>query len=201
VQVSQREDATGLRKTLTVRLPDERPCVLVTHTLTNLGPWPITCAAWAITQLKTGGVAILPQSQAQTGVLPNRSLALWPYTDITSPWLRWGNRYLLVEARMNAPFKIGFPNPRGWLAYWWRGTLFVKRTTYDAHATYPDWGSSSECYGDHRCLELETLGPLRLLERGASVTHSETWEVYQDVPRPDDETTVASIVGTLRLEK
>lgn len=193
VRVGQTEPGTGIRKTIAICLPDDRPRVIVTHTLTNLGLWPIFCAPWAITQLKTGGVAILPQSQADTGVLPNRSLALWPYTDITDPCLHWGHRYLRVEARMTAPFKIGFPNPRGWLAYWWRGTLFVKRAVYEAGAPYPDLGSSSECYTDHRCLELETLGPLRLLDRGASVSHVETWEVYENVPRPDDETSVATI--------
>jgi len=200
VQISRREDATGIRKTIAVRLVDERSQVLVTHTLTNLGPWPVSCAPWAITQLKTGGVAILPQAQAQTGVLPNRSLAIWPYTDIGSPWLHWGNRYLLVEARMSAPFKIGFPNPRGWLAYWWNGLLFVKRASYDAQAVYPDRGSSSECYADHRCLELETLGPLQLLARGATVSHQETWEVYADIPRPEDEAAVERLVRRLALE-
>ncbi len=200
VCISRWEDATGIRKTITVRLVDESPRVFVTHTLSHLGPWPVSCAPWAITQLQTGGVAILPQSQAQTGVLPNRRLAIWPYTDIGSPWLRWGNRYLLVTARMSSPFKIGFPNPRGWLAYWWNGFLFVKRASYDARATYVDEGSSSECYADHRCLELETLGPLQVLARGATVSHEETWEVYADVPRPDDENAVENLVRALALE-
>jgi hypothetical protein len=60
------------------------------HSLTNQGLWPIETAPWAITQLKPGGVAILPQQVGPAdpdGVQPNRTLALWPYTDIGSAHL------------------------------------------------------------------------------------------------------------------
>jgi len=201
VRVSQVETLTGMRKTMEVRLPAGRPRVVVTHTLTNLGLWPVSCAPWAITQLKVGGVAILPQSQVDTDVLPNRALAIWPYTDLNSPFVHWGNRYILLEARMPSPFKIGFPNPRGWLAYWWNRTLFVKRAPYDARAYYCDFGSSSECYCNEHFLELETLGPMRLLERGAATSHVETWEVYPDAPQPGDEAAAEALVQKFNLEE
>ncbi|MBO9318978.1 MAG: hypothetical protein J7460_08125 [Chloroflexus sp.] len=201
VKVSQVEPLTGLSKTMEVHLAAERPWVIVTHTLTNVGLWPISCAPWAITQLKVGGVAILPQSRIQTDVLPNRSLAIWPYTDLKSPFVKWGNSYILVEACMNSPFKIGFPNPRGWLAYWWNQMLFVKRAPFDAEARYCDFGSSSECYCNEHFLELETLGPMRFLERGAATSHVEIWEVYPDVPRPGDEAAAETLVRRLNLEE
>ncbi len=201
VKVSQVEPLTGLSKTMEVRLAAERPWVAVNHTLTNDGLWPVSCAPWAITQLKVGGVAILPQSRIQTDVLPNRSLAIWPYTDLKSPFVQWGNSYILVEACMTSPFKIGFPNPRGWLAYWWNHMLFVKRASFDAKAHYCDFGSSSECYCNEHFLELETLGPMQLLERGAATSHEEIWEVYFDIPRPGDETDVEALVRRLNLEE
>lgn len=198
--VQQKEEATGILKTLEVRLPDERPHVVVNHRLTNLGLWPVRCAPWAITQLKTGGVAILPQAEASPSPTPNRTLVLWPYTDLGCPQLHLGNRYILVDGKMTAPFKIGIPNPRGWLAYWWKDVLFVKRAAYDPGAAYFDYGSSSECYCDERFLELETLGPATTLEPGESVSHQETWEVYPGVPRPADEDAVQTLVQALRLE-
>ncbi len=201
LRLSQLESANGIRKTIEVCLPKVGPRVYVTHLLANVGPWPISCAPWAITQLKVGGVAILPQSQAPMGVLPNRALAIWPYTDLTSPYVRWGNRYILVEARMTSPFKIGFPNPRGWLAYWWNGMLFVKRATYEEGASYYDFGSSSECYCNSRFLELETLAPARRIECGQSVTHQEIWEVYRGAARPHDETDVDELVRIFHLEE
>ena len=76
---------TGLQKSIEIQLPADSAHVTLTHSLTNIGLWDVTCAPWAITQFKTGGMAIFPQIKTDTGVLPNRSLTLWPYTDMTSP--------------------------------------------------------------------------------------------------------------------
>lgn len=197
---TQVEAETGIEKSIQISLVEDKPQAIVRHTLTNRGLWPLECAPWAITQLKTGGVAILPQPREQTEVLPNRSLALWPYTDLASPQVSWGNRYILVRAEMQMPFKIGFPNPRGWLAYWLDGTLFVKRAAFDAKADYYDFGSSSECYCNSQFLELETLAPIHKLAPGETVSHTETWQLYADVGYPGDEDTVQEIVEKLGLE-
>ena len=196
---SKVEDESGIEKAIQISLVEDKPQVIVRHTLTNRGPWPVECAPWAITQFRTGGVGILPQSREQTDVLPNRSLALWPYTDLASPQVCWGNAYILVHAEMASPFKVGFPNPRGWLAYWLDGTLFVKRAAFDAKAVYYDFGSSSECYCNDRFLELETLTPIGTLSPGVSTTHTETWELYGDVPFPKNEAAVQEIVEQLAL--
>jgi hypothetical protein len=112
----------------------------------------------------------------------------------------WGNRYIIVRAEMSSPFKVGFPNPRGWLAYWLDGTLFVKRTAYNVNAEYYDFGSSSECYCNDHFLELETLAPISKLAPGESVTHTETWELYADVEFPKNEDAAQEIVEKLGLE-
>jgi len=196
----QVELETGIEKSIHISVVDDKPQVVVRHTLTNCGPWPVECAPWAITQFRTGGIAILPQSQTHTEFLPNRSLALWPYTDITSAHVSWGNRYILVRSEIKeGAFKIGFPNPRGWLAYWRSGTLFVKRATFEAQAAYYDFGSSSECYCNNQFLELETLAPIGTLSPRASATHTETWELYDNVEPPENEDTVQAIVEKLGL--
>lgn len=194
------EAETGIEKSMQIILVEDKPQVLIQHTLTNRGLWAVECAPWAITQVRANGVAILPQGQAETGMLPNRSLALWQYTDLTAPQVIWGNRYLLVHAAMRKPFKVGFPNPRGWLAYWLDDTLFVKRAGFDLYRNYYDFGSSSECYCNDLFLELETLAPITKLEPEQSVTHLETWEVYGDVERPDSKETAQRIVERLGLE-
>jgi len=199
--VTQQADVqTGIEKSIQVSLVENKPQVIVRHTLTNRGLWPVECAPWAITQFKTGGVAILPQSMEQTEFLPNRALVLWPYTDTTSPQVCWGNRNILVRAQMQSPFKLGFPNPRGWLAYWLDGTLFVKRAAFDPQASYYDFGSSSECYCNDRFIELETLGPAATIAPEASKFHTETWELFKDVPCPGNEDTAQTIVENLGLE-
>jgi hypothetical protein len=196
----QVEAGTGIEKSMRIALTRDRAQVIIHHTLTNRGLWSIECAPWAITQFRTGGVAILPQSTEQTDLLPNRSLALWSYTDIANPHVTWGNEYILLRAETQPPFKVGFPNLRGWLAYWLEGTLFIKRAAYDPRSLYYDYGSSSECYCNSHFLELETLAPIGQLEPGESVTHIETWELYADVEHPIDDANVQRIVSELVLE-
>ena len=194
------EIKTGLQKSMEICLIDDAPQVVITHRLSNQGLWPVTCSPWAITQLKIGGVAILPQSCKETGVLPNRSVALWPYTNPSDPNVNWGQNYILVHANMNAPFKVGFPNPRGWLAYWLNETLFVKRANYAAQSAYFDFGSSSECYCNDQFIELESLAPISTIDPGGCVAHVETWDLYDNVERPRDEMDVQSLVEKLGLE-
>lgn len=196
------EVETGIEKSIRISLVDGKSQIIIQHMLTNRSLWPIECAPWAITQLKLGGVAILPQSQQQTELLPNRSLAIWPYTNVASPYVKWGNKYIILHSEMKeGAFKIGFPNRRGWLAYWLNGTLFVKRTSFDPQAAYYDFNSSSECYCNAQFLELETLGPIGTLAPQASVEHNETWELYAGVDFPSDEIVVDAIVEKLGLEQ
>ena len=194
------EAETGIEKSIQVSLVGDKPQVVVRHTLTNHNSQPVEYAPWAITQFKTGGMAILPQPRLQTGFLPNRSLALWPYTDVNSPQVTWGNHYILLSAEMQNPFKVGFPNPRGWLAYCLNDTLFVKHAEYEAHAEYGDFGSSSECYCNDQYLELETIAPIGLIAPGASVSHTERWDLYKNVDPPHNESEAQSLAERLGLE-
>lgn len=194
----QVEGPTGIEKSMQIILPDESPKVIIRHTLTNRGLWPVECAPWAITQMKVGGTAILPQSTQDTGVLANRSLTIWPYTDTQDAQIQLGNRYIFIHAkRESGAAKFGFPNPRGWIAYWNDGTLFVKKASYDPSLPYYDSGCSSECYCNHRFLELETLGPRETIPVNGSISHTETWEVYKNVDLTPTEDSAQALVEKL----
>jgi hypothetical protein len=194
------EQESEIEKSMSITLADGDARLTIAHCLTNRGPVPVRCAPWAITQFRTGGVAILPQGRPATELLPNRVLALWPYTDMDSSHVSWGKRFILVRAMNQPPFKVGFPNSRGWLGHWLDGTLFVKRVAFEAQAEYCDLGSSSECYCNHRFLELETLGPMGTLAPGESAVHTEVWELYGNVERPKDEDTTQTILDEIGLE-
>ena len=191
------EPETGLQKMLTISLPDNSATVVVEHTLTNRGVWGVECAPWAITQMRKGGTAVLPlntQPLDDDGLLPNRPIAFWPYTDINSPHLKLTNAHIFIDATMTAgAMKIGFPNPHGWMAYWLEGMLFVKTAVFQPNATYYDFGSSSECYCNDKFLELETLGPRTIIQPGDSVTHRELWYLFTDVPMTSPEALAAHI--------
>jgi hypothetical protein len=194
------EKLTGMQKSMEIILPGKQPQVTIKHQITNQGLWPVETAAWAITQIIPGGTAILPQSKIWTEKLPNRSLIMWPYTDMCDKNIQWMKDRIQVKIDFNVSFKVGFPNPRGWLAYIVNNTLFIKRSTYFAQETYCDFGSSSECYADNRFVELETLSPMKLLEPGESITHVETWEVHKDVTLPTDEKAFEALSEKFGLE-
>jgi hypothetical protein len=205
LHIKQRPEAqTGIQKSLKIRLLDDSPWVVLDHQLANTGLLDLEAAVWAITQFNPGGVAILPQFSETSdsgGFLPNRSVALWQYTDIRSPHIAWGNRYIFVDANTPKPLKIGFPNPREWLAYYRSQTLFVKYAQYDPNVEYYDHGSSSECYSGPDFLELETLGPRMVIQSGETVAHREVWRVIEDVPFAPNEDRMDEIVRNFDLER
>jgi hypothetical protein len=169
-------DASGLEKEISFDLDEN--CVRLVHRVTWRGSEPVELAPWAITQLQLGGMAILPQSQAQ-GLQPNRNLVLWPYSRLTDERLGIHDDVILVYGRAAAePFKIGSYNPNGWMAYALGNALFVKRFSLDPKNRYPDLGSNVEAYVKDSCVELETLGPLKTLHPNESVRHEETWEIH-----------------------
>lgn len=195
----QTEPKTGLQKSIEITMAAESAQVTLTHRIANRGLWDVTCAPWAITQFKPGGTAVFPQIKTDTGVLPNRALTLWHYTDMTNSNVHWGSNYILVQANMTSPFKIGFPNPRGWQAYWLNGALFVKHADYNAQAEYYDYGSSSESYCNGKFIELETLAPITTIAPGATATHIETWNLYKDIARPQNENEAQALADKLGL--
>lgn len=191
-------DGQGLVKELVVSVAPDRPQVTMTHVLTNAGLVPLRLAPWALSMLRLGGVMILPQPQGPAdpdGLLPGRRLVLWPYSDVTDPRLRLGNRLVLVSTQPRAAEgqpgpkanKLGILNRHGWLAYWLDGTLFAKRFDPQPGAALPDDGCNVECFFDHRFIEMETLGPLTDLAPGEQTRHVETWTLHTGLERPESE--------------
>jgi len=183
-------DVEGIAKTISLR--QRGAMTVVDHTLLNAGRAPIRCAAWAITQLTPGGVSVLPQPLAPSdpdGVLPNRLIVLWPYTDTASPEIALGVSEVRVHASAaTTRSKVGQPNRRGWMAYVLGSEVFVKWSPlHDDALDYVDLGATIECYRDHRFLELESVGPFTDLEPRAALHHREVWTLIRLEGRPLDE--------------
>jgi len=197
----EKEKFSDLEKSLKIQLDPEKPIVTIEHVLKNCGSHTIECAPWAITQLRTGGTAILPLRKDDTGFLPNRSISFWPYTDINHPKIKWGNEYILIDADMESPFKVGYPNPSGWIGYWLDGVLFVKFASYDPDKNYYDFNSSSECYCNDRFIELESLGSKLALGPQESITHKEVWKVFSIPERPENEDLVKQLQKIYKFDQ
>lgn len=175
------EAGSGMLKVMQLRLEPDAPRLTIQHSLTNAGLWAVECAPWAITQLKLGGTAIIPQQHGtpEPALLPDRRLTIWNYTRLQDPRLHLGDDYILIDgAPRLPPCKIGTLNPGGWAAYLTGAVLFVKRFEHLAQAEHVDFGCDTEVYVNDQFIEVETLGALVLLQPGETVTHTETWELH-----------------------
>jgi len=168
-------DISGIEKEIVIRL--ENDCVHLSHKLTWHGTKPVELASWGITQLRLGGLAVLPLPSVE-GLLPDRNLVLWPYTKFEDDRLMLhDDMFLLRGAGRDHACKIGTLNTHGWMACAMGDVLFTRRFDVDGAATYPDRGCNVEAYVKDACIELENLSVVKKLAKGDSVTHQEIWQV------------------------
>ena len=168
-------DASGLEKEIAIRLDEN--CVHLSQKVTWHGIAPITLAPWGITQLRLGGVGILPLPVETNGLAPNRNLVLWPYTSLKDERLELHDDFILLHGNaLEQAAKVGNRNAHGWIACAMGNALFVKRFDVEDGAL-PDLGCNVEVYVRDVCIELETLGTLKTLQRSDSVMLNESWEV------------------------
>lgn len=197
------EATTGIQKEMAITF-EAANRVEVRHYLRNVGLWSVELAPWALSVMAPGGLGIVPQPTKAhpDGLLPNRVLVLWPYTDMRDPRIHWGSRLILLRQDQDAPrpAKIGLSANDGWGAYLRRGHLFLKTFEYIEGASYPDHGCSLEMYTNDRMLELETLGPLQRLAPGGVAEHVERWFLFRGVEASEDEESVARAVLPLVAE-
>ncbi|MCX6090096.1 MAG: hypothetical protein NTX88_06990 [Candidatus Atribacteria bacterium] len=193
------ETTTGIQKKMVLEMSGTENRVKVTQELYNQNFWEVECAAWALSVMKPGGMAIIPQESfvAHTELLtPVRPLALWGYTDMSDDRWRWGKRYVTLKQRpeKTSPTKVGFGNTQEWVAYSVNRYLFVVLFHYQDGSTYPDFGSSTELFTNSELLEVETLSPLKKITPGQALQHVENWFLFPNVPVEDTDESIDCLV-------
>ncbi|TVR45793.1 MAG: hypothetical protein EA425_17710, partial [Puniceicoccaceae bacterium] len=165
--------------------------IRIDHTLTNDGLWPVELASWALTVLRAGGlgvVPLLPKGEHPRDLLPAGAVVPWTYTDFSLPVWGWRPGFITIDTtKATEPQKLGLTAYPGWSAYWLDGVVFVKASFPQAAKKYPDFGCCFETFSNPDILELESLGPLTLLEPGASSGHTEYWTIFEGVEKPEDQ--------------
>lgn len=195
-----------LEKELCIRMDEDRPLVTIHHYLTNQSPASIRFAAWALTQVDSGGMAIMPlppRGSHGENLLPTSSLVLWAYTNLADPRWRWDYQFIRVQQdpTNTAPLKFGMSSAIGWLAYANHGQIFIKQTRVSVDQPYPDRDSSLQIFLNDEFLELETLAPIADFAPQERVEHVETWQLIDDVhPPEDDESVVRDILPYVKWE-
>ena len=171
---------TGYKETIELTFSEVSTAVSVKHILENNSEEEKTCAIWAITVLSQNGKCIVPQSSRKTGLLSNRTLMFWPYTDVNDERLTIDNKYITLcqDSGAKSSLKFGINNEDGYIWYINHGYTFRKYfITNHIKNTYPDNGCSCEVYTNRLFLEAESLSPLKTLQPGEKAEHTEVWEL------------------------
>jgi len=189
------EEFSQVQKSMFISMNETNNDVQIMHKITNHSLWELEIAPWAITMMSPSGVAVVPIGGPATGVLPNRRIALWDYTNPADSRMKMGREFCLIQQSPSAtePFKIGMYNHSGYTAYFNNGQVFLKH--FNAmDGLYTDFGCNFEVYTNEHCLESETLGPLQVLATGQSVLHTEIWQIYLEAKKPQTEAEAAELI-------
>lgn len=178
---------------LSVSVCEDTSKVTLHHEIKNTSNAAKIFAPWTLSVMDKGGIEVIPQPKTDTGLLGNRILALWPYTNMADSRVYWGRDFITLkqDPSVSQSFKLGVNNEFGYAAYFAKGQCFVKHYTHNPAGTYPDFGVSFETYTCPDFLEIETLGELQEILPGNSAVHTETWSVCKaegiNDPRNEDE--------------
>ncbi len=180
------EKETGLQKQMIIRLAPTGSRVEVIHRIKNSSQNPREFSPWALTMMAQGGIGIHafpPRGKHMEVLAPTNPLVMWAFTDLSD--LRWKitKKYLILrqDAKATTPQKIGSFNQYTFGAYLLDANVFVKRYTADPTKRYPDDGCSFETFTNADFLELETVGPLRVVRQGEVAEHVERWSLHRNI--------------------
>jgi hypothetical protein len=177
------ENVTQTQKEMIITLSETGSGVSIKHRITNLGSETIEAAPWALTIMRGGGEALIPNEPfapySGETLLPVRNLTAWSYTDFSDSRWTFDREFihLWTDAKLSEPQKIGVLNKQGWAAYKWENLYFTKRFDFVENAVYPDMNSNTELYTAGDFIELETLAPLQKLAPNETAEHVEHWEL------------------------
>ncbi len=172
----------GTAKTLEIKMSDDSNTMQVDIAVKNITLAPKDFAVWSLSVCAAGGSMIIPMNTNDTGLLPNRIVSVWPYTDMSDDRIYWGKKYVTVKQDVDAkePIKLGFDLNCG-TAYYVLGNEIFKKNYKTNHpdGRYPDGGCSFETYTNNVMLEFETLSELKTVNAGEINTLSEIWSVSE----------------------
>lgn len=179
------ETETGLAKQLEIDMDPTQAIMKVTMRVRNISDHDKTFSVWGLTVCAQGGVAIIPMNTEDTDLLPNRTLSIWPYTDMTDPRIRFDKDTLYVrqDPHMVQPLKLGLNLTEGCVRYECEDVIFQKcYETCHPDGMYPDGGCSFETYANDQFIELESLSKLKAVKPDEIAELTETWSLHKRLP-------------------
>ncbi len=174
------EYENGVSKTLEIKMDKDDTNMQVIMNVKNITDKPKSFAIWGLTVSEKNGTVIIPMNTNNTGLLHNRSISVWSYTDLSDERIYFGKRYATVKHDPEAekPLKLGFDLNSGCVYYVLGDDVFCKRyATNHPDGVYPDAGCSFETYSCSVFTEVESLGELKTVAPNETSSLIESWSL------------------------
>lgn len=176
------EKENGMQKQLEIKMDPDDANMYVTMRVTNIATAPQEFSIWGLTVSAINGTLIMPMNINDTGLLHNRNISVWPYTNLADPRVYFGKKYVTLhqDTSISQPFKLGFGLNNAQAYYCLGDDIF--RKSYDTnHETeiYPDNNCSFETYTNNGFIEVESLSPLKVVQPNETVELTEHWSMHK----------------------
>ena len=176
------EIENGLQKQLEVKMDPDDANMYVTMNVTNIAPTTQEFSIWGLTVSATDGTLIIPMNTNNTGLLANRNISVWPYTNLADSRLSFGNKYVTLhqDTNIDQALKLGF-NLNSAEAYYCLDDEIFRKAYATHHETekYPDNNCSFETYTCATFIEIESLSPLKAVVPGDTISLCEHWSLHK----------------------
>ncbi len=176
------ETQNGVQKQLEIKMDPDDANMHVTMNVTNIANKAQEFSIWGLTVSAVGGTVIIPMNDNDTGLLANRNISVWPYTNLTDSRLHFGKSYVTLRQDCNSTqaLKLGFDLNDAEVFYCLGEDIFRKNyETYHPHEKYPDNNCSFETYTCATFTEVESLSPLKLVAPDETVSLTEHWSLLK----------------------
>lgn len=174
--------------------------VNIKNTIINISKSPKRYAPWSVTSLTGGGIEFVPLNRKHTGLLPNRTVSLWSYSELRDERFTMTDSYAVIrqDPKAGNSFKIGFNITDGYVVYAAENQRFKKMFPGYENIIYPDFMCNFETYTNDTFLGCELLGEQRVYQPGEAAELCETWEIAATDRSPED--TVEECINELDSE-
>ncbi len=176
------EKENGVVKALEIKMDPDDANMQVIMRVKNISDNDKTFSVWGLSVSEKSGTLIIPMNSNDTGLLSNRIVSVWPYTDMSNDRIYWGNRYVTLrqDEKYEQPIKLGFDLNCGTVYFCLNEDIFCK--SFDTNhplGRYPDGGCSFETYTNENMIEVESLSELKTIKSGEVSELTEKWSLFK----------------------
>lgn len=160
----------------------------ITQKMKNISSEPISYFFWGRTLIKLGGKLITPLKPDSS--IPGKwGRYIWGNpvkfeTDSLDPGVQVKNNLLSLIPTAAGNEKYGTDAEAGWMAYGYKGLLFIKKYRFNENISYTEHFNQTNIFYTNKKLfaEMEPISPTVLLNPGEEYSYPENWYLVEYPP-------------------